>query len=142
MESYPARVLSWDGRRRDSFSYKEPWTPPPWTLYVLLPPVDFFASTIVVRDESGSTNQVLTIASSEDRLFYFWLFGHARERHSFQVEARFERDLAAVQQRLGDVETIAGRRRWRDLRESVAGPLRASGAIIGAAAAIRALFGG
>jgi hypothetical protein len=46
VELYPPHLLSWDGRRRDSFPIRKPWTPPPWTLYVLFPPAEFFASTI------------------------------------------------------------------------------------------------
>jgi hypothetical protein len=141
VESYPERPLSWEGRRRNAFSYKEPWTAPAWTLYVLLPPAEFFASSLEFRGPRDSTSQRLTPASSEDRLFYFSLLGHAPDQHGFQIEARFEHDPSGAARRLAEVETVAGRRKWTGLRDSVAGPLRASGAIIASAAAIRALFG-
>jgi hypothetical protein len=141
VQPYDERPLAWDGRRTDAFSYIEPWTVPAWTLYVLLPPASFTASSRSIRDLSGSALDALTVASSEDRLFYFCLFGHAADRHGFQVEARLERDPDAVQRELAAVETVKGRRKWETLSRSIVGPLQASRAIASAAAAIRTLFG-
>src|SRR5688500_13483893 len=42
IKPYPERRLLWEGRKR-RFSYSEPWTAPPWTLYALVPPAEYFA---------------------------------------------------------------------------------------------------
>lgn len=141
VKPFPERTLWWVGRRGDAFSYKEPWTAPPWTLYVLVPPAEFLASSLAVHGPQGAASHATDAASFDDRLFYFSLLGHASDQHGFQVEARFEHDPQAVKRMLSAVETVAGRRKWSAFRESVAAPLKASAAVIGSAAAIRALFG-
>lgn len=138
---FPERTLPWLGRPGQAFSYKEPWTAPPWTLYVLLPPAEFLASSVMVQEPDGGAGRVVDAARFDDRLFYFCLLGHSPDRHGFRVEARLERDPEAIERMLGSVETVKGQRKWSAFRDSVAAPLKVSAAAIGSAAAIRGLFG-
>jgi hypothetical protein len=137
---FPTRPLSWTGPPGREFSYKEPWTAPPWTLYVLLPPVEFIGFNLALRCQ-GLPEARFEVASFADRLFYFALLGHARDQHAFSVEARLVHDVEAVQRTLGSVETVAGRRKWTAFQESVSGPLASAAALVRLAAAARALFG-
>jgi hypothetical protein len=141
VEHFPERALSWEGRRANAFSYREPWTVPPWTLYVLYPPADFFAPVLALEGAPVLGSGDFEAASSDDRLFYFALLGHARSQHAFQVEARFERDRGHVAELRASIETVRGRRRWETLREPVAQSLAGIGAATSTAAAVKTLFG-
>lgn len=139
-KSFPERYRHLEGRR-SAISYVEPWTVPAWTLYVLFPPAEFFASTRGLHDTSDATSPELVPASLEDRLFYFALFGHAITQHSFRVEARFERDPREVERLLTQVEFVKGRQRWVPLRDSLKASAVVSGAIASGTAAVKSLFG-
>lgn len=138
---FPERELAWEGRRRSTFSYVEPWTAPPWTLYLLLPPSEFLATSLTFSGSSFSSGDEPIPASRDGRLFYFSLLGYAPDKHGFKVEAKFDRDSAALEHALETVEVVAGSRKWLKLRDSAVGPLRASGALVASAAALKALFG-
>ena len=132
--------MAWSDEAR-RFWYSEPWTAPPWTLYVLIPPPGFVVESVTVRDERGDLTDATTLASFDDRLFHFMLFGSAQEQHAFEVEAEFQRDARRVAEALRRVERGPGKSRWAGFRDSVADPLRASGAAVTTAAAVKALFG-
>lgn len=138
--SFPERPLAWSNEMR-RFWYSEPWTTPPWTLYVLIPPPGFIEDLLMVRDERGEVMAGMTLASFDGRLFHFMLLGSAKDQHAFEVEAGFERDAQRLAEALSRLERGPAERRWSAVRDSVAGPLRASGAAIATAAAVKTLFG-
>ena len=139
--SFPQRLLQIDqGRRHASFSYREPWTVPPWTLYLLAPPPGFHAEILRLDPLDGAESIRARPASDDGVLYYFALVQGNADRVAFEVEARFvysPRDAEKTMLRAERVE----RNRWAGLWEAAVEPLSTAGRAVSVAAAIKTLIG-
>jgi hypothetical protein len=139
-EPFPDRVLPVERGRRPSFSYSEPWTVPPWTLYLLAPPPGFHAQTLRVQLLDAAEQISVRPASDDGRLYYWALIQGSGERVAFETEARFAYDPTAAERALVRAEHVSAMR-WKRIWSTVAEPLATASGVVSVAAAIKTLTG-
>jgi hypothetical protein len=105
---FPHRSLPTKWGDPIQISFSELWTVPPWTLYVLVLPEAFVANSIVLKMKNeGLTQLELSMEARERRrLFYYFLFQWAEDRHVFEISAFLERNPKAFEDKCNDVRLI------------------------------------
>ncbi len=136
--SFPDRELPLE--KRSSFSYREPWTVPPWTLYVLAPPSGYHASLLRIQPLGHEGEVAVRPGGDDGVLFYFALVQGPGDRVAFETEARFTFDPTAAARALTRAERV-GSARWAQLWETIKVPVTAAGELAGIAAAIKTVLG-
>lgn len=137
---FPERILPLERSRRLSFSYSEPWTVPPWTLYILAPPPGFYASPLRVQLLDRSEEITVRPAGDNGCLYYFALVQGSGDRVAFETQALFSHDPRAAKRALERAEHVNAMR-WKRLWETVAEPLATAGQVASIAAVIKTLLG-
>lgn len=92
VKRFGERSLHQEGSSKLVISYRETWTAPPWTIFALVLPSQFIASTMTLNLQSDrDRSPVLQIGvTDKNQLFYHAVLGHADVQHVFDVEARIE----------------------------------------------------
>jgi hypothetical protein len=111
-EGPPARLV---------ISYKDRWTPPPWSVYALIFPRGFVATRIALDpcDSLGWAPPLQIGVSHDERLFYHTVVegnGHPRV---FDIEARLGRNENRYRELVNDAETVSGTNHFEHLRNAI-----------------------
>jgi len=115
------RILPTEGKRTLTISYRDTWTIPPWTVYVVVFPRGFVSSEIRGRNQGYDYDTPLEIASTQDnRIFYYGIFYGAEEPFVFHIDLRLEENPRESKRLLESSKVVEGRVRFDGLRKRVA----------------------
>jgi hypothetical protein len=111
---FPPRPIHADDK---AITFRENWTIPPGTVYVIVPPGEFVATRIAAQSGAGVSFEVA--ANAERGLFYFATF-RTPDVPEYQIEARFEYNPSECERIRLSGDLVAGTEHFRGLRSAVA----------------------
>lgn len=112
---FPSRTLD---KQSGIVSYRETWTIPPWTVYALGLPKDFFAADLNARND-GSDVRFEIASTPTGCIFYHAIFGGADQAFVCRIEARLKHDADDTMEILRGAEVVEGQRSFDPLRSAV-----------------------
>jgi len=113
------RGLHQEGESKLVISYRETWTAPPWTIFALVLPKFFVASTANFNLHGDGSSALQVGVTETGQLFYHAVLGWANDQHVIDVEARVEEDERYYSQMVKSSAAVEGTSNFKTLRRAV-----------------------